>query len=279
MSPSAITMPLLENIQMYPVSDAMHEIRFEPSPRRVRTFVGGIGVADSTRTMLMLEAARLPVYYFPVEDVRRDLLRPTGHTVASSRKGEAVYSNVEAGGCVIENAAWQYPAPLPGCPDFAGYVAFHWNLMDAWFEEDEEVFVHARSPYKRVDVLESSRHIQVVIGGETVADTRRARFLFETGLPTRYYIPKLDVRFDLLRPSETRTACPYKGRTTAYWTATAGPNAGQDVAWSYGAPLPECAKIANLVAFFNERVDAILVDGKEAVIPTTPWSIRAQKER
>jgi len=220
----------------------------------------------------MLETGRLPVYYFPSEDVRRDLLRPSGHTVASPRKGEAVYSSIEVEGHVIENAAWQYPAPLQACADIAGYLAFHWNLMDAWLEEDEEVFVHARNPYGRVDVLESSRHVQVVIGGETVADTRRARFLFETGLPTRYYIPKLDIRMDRLRPSETRTACPYKGRTTAYWTATAGTNTGKDVAWSYGAPVPECAKIANLVAFFNERVDATYVDGVKQDRPTTPWS-------
>jgi uncharacterized protein (DUF427 family) len=132
--------------------------------------------------------------------------------------------------------------------------------------------VHARDPYKRVDILESSRHIQVVIGGETMADTRRARFLFEPRLPTRYYIPKLDVRMDLLQPSETVTACPYKGRTTRYWSATAGIPAGRDIAWSYGAPTPECAKIANLVCFFNERVDAIYVDGEKEDRPLTPWS-------
>lgn len=272
MSPQCTALPLLENIQMVPVSDSNYQFRFEPTPKRVRTFAGGIAVADSARAMLMLESGRLPVYYFPSEDVRRDLLRPSGHMVPSARKGEAVYSSIEAGGRVIENAAWQYPAPLLACADIAGYLAFHWNLMDAWFEEDEQVFVHARDPYKRVDILESSRHVRVVIGGETVADTHRARFLFESHLPTRYYIPRLDVRMDLLQPSETVTACPYKGRTTNYWSAMAGSQAGKDIAWSYGAPTPECAKISNLVCFFNERVDSIWVDGVKQDRPNTPWS-------
>jgi uncharacterized protein (DUF427 family) len=231
--------------------------------------VDGVAIADSARAMLMLETGRLPVYYFPVAEVRRDLLRPSGHKVASARKGEAVYFNIETKARVVENAAWQYPAPLKGIPDISGFIAFHWNLMDAWFEEDEEVFVHARDPHKRVDVLESSRHVQIVLDGQTVADTKRARFLFETNLPTRYYIPKLDIRWDLLQPSQTQTACPYKGKTSAYWASRA---TGKDIAWSYAAPLPECAKIANLVAFFNERVDAILVDGKEIAKIATPWS-------
>src|SRR5919204_4565026 len=265
----ALSGPLLENIEVGPVSDADYEVRFEPSPRRVRAFVDGVAIADSARAMLMLETGRLPVYYLPIADVRRDLLRPSGHKVSSARKGEAVYFNIETEGRVVEKAAWQYPAPLKGIPDVSGFIAFHWNLMDSWFEEDEEVFVHARDPHKRVDVLESSRRVQVVLDGQTVADTRRARFLFETNLPTRYYIPKLDIRWDFLQPSQTQTACPYKGKTTAYWASR---TTGKDIAWSYGAPLPECAKVANLVAFFNERVDAILVDDEEVAKTATPWS-------
>src|SRR5258706_12440533 len=88
--------------------------------------------------------------------------------------------------------------------------------MDAWFEEDDEVFVHARDPYRRIDVLNSSREVRVVFGGQTVAVTRRARFLFETGLPVRYYIPKEDVRTDLLQPSHTATASASKGPTQRY---------------------------------------------------------------
>lgn len=272
MSAQSMSMPLLENIQMAPVSDAIYEVRFEPTSRRVRAFVGSTAIADSIRMMLMRETARLPVYYFPTEDVRSDLLIPSSRRVASPHKGEATYFSIEIGGRTIDDVGWRYLTPPSGCPAIGEYVAFHWNLMDAWFEEDEEVFVHARDPYKRVDILESSRHVRVVIGGETVADTHRARFLFESSLPTRYYIPRLDVRMDLLQASETVTACPYKGRTTSYWSATAGSHAGKDIAWSYGAPTPECAKIANLVCFFNERVDTIYVDGVKQDRPNTPWS-------
>ena len=93
--------------------------------------------------------------------------------------------------------------------------------MDRWLEEDEEVFVHARDPQKRVDITMSNREVEVVLGGETVARSSGAMFLFETDLPTRYYLPADDVRMDLLTPSDIRTQCPYKGEAV-YWNAIIG---------------------------------------------------------
>jgi uncharacterized protein (DUF427 family) len=142
--------------------------------------------------------------------------------------------------------------------------------VDAWFEEDDEVFVHARDPYHRVDVLNSSRHVRVEIDGATVAASRRPRLLFETGLPTRYYLPKADVRMDLLEPTDTTTRCPYKGEAI-YWSARIGGQLREDVVWSYPYPIPEIPKIEHLLAFFNERVD-LYVDGELQVRPQTPWS-------
>jgi uncharacterized protein (DUF427 family) len=246
-------------------------IRVEPSPRRVRVRFGPEFVADSTRVLLLLEKGHTPVYYFPMEDVRTDLLTPTDHHTTCPYKGEASYWTVRAGDRVAENAVWSYPDPLPERADIAGRVAFYWNKMDTWFEEDDEVFVHPRSPYARVDVLTSSRHVQVVVGGEIVADTHRPRLLFETGLPTRYYIPKLDVRMDLLEPTDTRTMCPYKGKAQ-YWSVRIGDQVYHDLVWSYSPPLPECSRIDNLVCFFNERVDAIIVDGEQQPVPKTQWS-------
>jgi len=143
--------------------------------------------------------------------------------------------------------------------------------MDAWFEEDDEVFVHPRDPYHRVDVLNSSRHVKVIVGGEVVAETTRPRLLFETGLPTRYYIPKLDVRLDLLTPTNTSTRCPYKGKAS-YWTVNLGGKEFTDIVWGYPAPIPECPKIENLLCFYDEKVDAVYVDGELQPKPVTPWS-------
>ena len=247
-------------------------IRVEPSPRRVRVRFGTEFVADSTRVLLLLERGHTPVYYFPLEDVRTDLMMTTDRHTTCPYKGEASYWTVRAGDRMAENAVWGYPSPIAERADIAGHVAFYWNAMDAWFEEDDEVFVHARSPYTRVDVLSSSRHVQVVVGGEIIADTRRPRLLFETGLPTRYYIPKLDVRMDLLEPTETQTMCPYKGKAQ-YWSARIGDRVFPDLVWSYSPPIPECWRIDNLVCFFNERVDEILVDGERQAVSKTPWSL------
>jgi uncharacterized protein (DUF427 family) len=140
--------------------------------------------------------------------------------------------------------------------------------MDAWFEEEEQVFEHPRDPYHRVDVIQSSREVRVEIGGKVVAESRRPRLLFETNLPTRYYLPVEDVRMDLLEPTDTTSVCPYKG-TASYWRMQAG---GRDVAWSYQDPISECPKIRGLIAFFNERVDALSVDGELQEKPKTTWS-------
>jgi uncharacterized protein (DUF427 family) len=220
---------------------------------------------------MMLETGHLPVYYFPLEDVRTDLLVPTDHRTDCPYKGTASYYSITVGTRTAENAAWHYREPLAGTPgELAGLVAFYWGKMDAWFEEDDEVFVHPRDPYHRVDVLQSSRHVEVRVNGELVADTRRPWLLFETGLPTRYYIPKVDVRLDLLESSELTTRCPYKG-VASYYSVRAGGTLAKDVAWCYPLPIPECPKIENLVCFFNEKVD-ISVDGELEARPVTNWS-------
>lgn len=245
-------------------------VRTEPNQRRVRVFFGGEAVADSSRTLYLFETGHLPVYYFPREDVRFDLLEATSHRTHCPYKGDASYYTVVAGGRRYENAVWAYPDPIESVPELAGYVAFYWDLADAWYEEDDEVFRHPRDPYHRVDVLHSSRHVRVRVGGVLVAETRRPRLLFETGLPVRYYVPKLDVRLDLLTPSPTRTRCPYKGEAV-YWSVQAGGETFPDLVWGYPAPVPEAPKIENLLAFFNEKAD-ITVDGVSQERPVTKWS-------
>ena len=151
-------------------------------------------------------------------------------------------------------------------------VRFDWAAMDAWFEEDEQVFTHPRDPHHRVDILASSRHIEVVVNGVKMADSHSLRLLFETSLPTRYYLPLVDVRMDLLRPSRKATGCAYKG-TASYWSLEVGGDLVDDVVWTYPTPLPESVKIAGLASFYNERVD-IVVDGVLQERPVTVFGPR-----
>jgi uncharacterized protein (DUF427 family) len=245
-------------------------IYFEDSPRRVRGVFAGETVVDSRRAKLLHESGHLPVYYFPVEDVRADLLEPTDHSTTCPFKGQAAYWSVRVGDRVSENAMWGYDEPLDDAPPLAGYRAFYWHKLDAWFEEDERVHVHPRDPYHRVDVLDSSRHVRVLVDGEVLAETRRAKALFESGLPTRWYVPPEDVRNELLTPTDTRTGCPYKG-VASYWTARVGDVEEEDLAWTYVEPVRNVAPIAGHIAFYNERVDLEL-DGERQERPQTRWS-------
>jgi len=242
----------------------------EPTIKRVRAMLRGETIADSRRTLILFEKGHLPVYYFPLEDVRQDLLEVSEKRTTCPRKGEASYHSIRVGDRVAPDAAWRYAEPIDDCPDISGHVAFYWNAMDSWWEEDDEVFKHARDPYHRVDVLRSSRHVRVELDGTVVADSRRPLLLVETGLPPRWYVPRADVRFDLLTPTETTSTCPYKGQAS-YFTATIGDAVYEDVAWSYLTPVPECPKIEQAVCFFNERVD-LTVDGERQERPRTHWS-------
>lgn len=253
------------------VPDPHHRVDIEPSPRRVRTVFNGETIADSTKMKLVFETRHLPVYYFPREDVNMALLSATDHHTHCPYKGDASYWSVQVGNRSADNAVWSYPSPIAGVEGLKDLMAFYWNKMDQWYEEDEEVFVHARDPYSRVDVVDSRRSVRVILGGETVADTTNARFLFETGLPTRYYMPASDVRTDLLTASETATQCPYKG-TAHYHSARIGDRTFDDIVWYYPDPIAECPRIKYYLCFYNERVDAILVDGEEVPKPRTKWS-------
>lgn len=243
-----------------------HRVEIEPTARWVRVKLGGEFVADSKRVLLVRERGRLPLYYFPQDDVRMDWLEP-----ASNGGDEgAIYYDVKVGDRVAKKAAWRYPEPAAQYAALKNHVAFTWHKMDHWYEEEEEVFVHPRDPYKRVDSMPSSRHVRVVINGETVAETRRPTLLFETGLPTRYYIPPEDVRMELLKPAQGTTRCPYKG-VASYWSVRVGDEIFRNLVWSYPDPIPECPKIKGLLCFYNEKVD-LYVDGELQPRPQTPWS-------
>ena len=212
--------------------------------------LGGEMVADTTNPLLVWEKPYYPTYYFPGAEGKADLLAETGETKRSPSRGDASVYVVKAGG--REGTA--YTTHTPEIPEIADHFVFVWDTMDHWFEEDEEVFVHPRDPFTRVDILPSSRLVRVEIDGVTVADSTNASFLFETGLPTRYYFPKVDVRMDLLTSTESATHCPYKG-TARYWTVSVNGETYDDIVWGYDSPLPESQKIMGLVSFYNEKID------------------------
>jgi uncharacterized protein (DUF427 family) len=243
-------------------------IYFEDSPRRIRARFGGETIVDSRHAKLLHEHGLLPIYYFPQEEVRMDLLVPSEKHTHCPYKGDASYWSVHSGGQVAEDAVWSYPEPLEDAPPLAGYFAFYWDRMDEWLEEDEPAIVHARDPYHRVDILDTSRHVRVSVNGKTVAETTRGRVLYETGLPPRWYFPREDVRPDLMTASDHHTGCAYKG-FASYWSV----GDEDDVVWSYHEPQREAERIRDYLAFFNERVD-IEVDGEPQERPVTQWSRR-----
>jgi uncharacterized protein (DUF427 family) len=213
----------------------------EPVPRRLRGILGGATVFDTTRALYVWEWPPYPQYYIPLADVDPGVLA----------KGIAARVHTE------------------GALD--GMVRFDWDALDAWFEEDEQVFVHPRNPYARVDVLRSTRPVRVELDGLLLADATACVMLFETGLPPRYYLDRTAVHFEHLRPSDTVTACPYKGRTSSWWSVAAGDAVHADLAWAYDFPVREVHPIAGLVAFLNEKVDVVL-DGERLPRPQTPFS-------
>lgn len=246
-------------------------LHISESPRHVRVFFGGAVIASSRHAKLVRESDVLPVYYFPEADVRTDLLSSTPQRSQCPQKGAAEYFSLQVGDQVAANAAWSYRQPSAGAMAIANHFAFDWPKMSRWMEEEEELYVHPRDPYKRVDAIPSSRHVRVVVDGKTVAETRRPHLVFETNHPVRYYIPQTDVRMDLLVPSATQSRCPYKG-PASYWSVKLGEDCFDDLVWGYMDTIPECPKIKGLLCFFHERGCEIYVDGEFVPTPQSKWA-------
>lgn len=237
----------------------------EPTPRRVRGFLAGETVFDTTRARYVWEWPYYPQYYIPLEDVRAELLVPENH-VQSTGRGPAELHGLRIGDVQRPRAAKVHrDSPVDG---IGGTVRFDWEALDAWFEEDERVFVHPRSPYVRVDALRSVRPLRIELDGVVLAESPSPVMVFETGLPTRYYLDRTEIDFDHLIPSDTVTACPYKGVTSGYWSVRVGETIHDDLAWAYDFPTRQLLPIAGLIAFYNEKVDVVL-DGQRLERPTT----------
>lgn len=229
----------------------------QPVPRRVRGFVAGVPVFDTLDARYVWEIPPFPQYYIPLRAMAEGVLVDEGRTDETGR-GIARVHALRVGDDVRSAAALVFDeSPVEGV---AGTVRFRWSAMDSWLEEDEPIFVHPRNPYARVDAVRSTRRVVVSVDGLEVARSDAPVMVFETGLPTRYYLNRSDVRLDLLEPSSTQTSCPYKGTTSAYWSVTVNGQQYRDVAWCYDFPTLEVAPIAGLVAFYNERADIVVED-------------------
>jgi uncharacterized protein (DUF427 family) len=242
----------------------------EPSPRRIRGLLGDQVVVDSTRVSLLLEHGRPPRYYFPAADVRDGLLVDNGRRSDSPLKGETHHFDLRLGDRVVADGAFTHPAPPPEVPPaLARLVSFRWTALDGWLEEDEPALGNARDPYHRVDAVPSSRHVLVSLEGVVLAETRRATVIFETAILPRWYVPREDVRVELLA-GDAHTVCAYKGHAS-YWSVRLPSGLKENIAWSYLEPRHDAVPVGGLVAFFDEHVD-LEVDGQRQPRPQTPWA-------
>jgi uncharacterized protein (DUF427 family) len=258
--------------RMYDALDRLRPLlRHEPTAKRIRATLGGVDVVDSTRALLVWEPGRIsPAYAFPLDDVRADL-RPEGPVEPTDQPllhpGIPFHVHSTAGESLALAAAGETRAGAafrPADPDLAGHVLLDFDALE-WFEEAEPIRSHPRDPYHRIDVRASNRRIRLEHEGHPVADTERATLLFETNLPTRFYIPREDVVAEL-RPSALKTYCPYKGEAGYFSIATK-----TDIAWTYEHPLLDATQIAGLVAFYDDIMD-VTVDGVPHARPDSPFA-------
>lgn len=237
----------------------------EPVPRRIRGYLDGVLVVDTVRALYVWEWANYPQYYVPFIDVRPGALVDEEH-VQQTRRGPVRRHGVRVGD-VTRSGAARVVSDSP-IDRLNGTVRFEWDAFDSWFEEDEEVFVHPRNPYVRVDALRSTRPVSVELEGLVLAESASPVMVFETGLPTLFYVARTEVSFEHLIPTATVTECPYKGKTTGYWSVMAGGTAHPDLAWAYDFPTRQLSPIAGMIGFYNEKVDIVL-DGVRLARPTT----------
>jgi uncharacterized protein (DUF427 family) len=266
------------------LGDALDDLRIHPTHKRIRAMLGETTVVDSSDAMIVWEPRRVvPSYAAPLADLAAELVPYTGELPAPPvpRQGRPLLLDPRVPFSVHLGSGTPLSVRVPDRelpaaafqsddPDLEGRVVLDWAAFTAWFEEDERVVGHPHDPFDRIDCRRSSRRVVVSHDGQVLADTTRATFLFETPLPTRFYIPRDDVRMELLTPTGSTTTCAYKG-SAVYWSATIGDETLRDVAWSYEDPLLDAFPVRDHIAFFDERVDVTL-DGQALRRPVTPWS-------
>lgn len=240
-----------------------HQLRYEPTPRRIRADAGGRTIVDSQHAFLVFEPRKLtPVFAVPEADIAADLLpSPTGGAKGAPRSHFAAHT-AEGQSLTLQSADLE----LPGAgfrladADLTGHILLDFGAFDQWREEDQVIEGHPRDPFHRVDARASSRRVKVGYGPTALAESVRPVFVYETMLPVRTYLPREDVDFGVLERTSHSTICPYKG-TASYWSLTGAGSKGENIAWSYETPLQDATQLTGLIAFYDERT-TIDVEGK-----------------
>ncbi|HJT93052.1 MAG TPA: DUF427 domain-containing protein, partial [Mycobacterium sp.] len=242
------------------LSGNLSALRYEPTAKRIRVFLGGEPVADTRDARLVWEPRRVvPTYAVPLTALSAQLVPAGAESGADEDFGAARPTTSEPGvrlpaissrpildptvpfdahSCagtafdvITGDDTGAAAAFRPDDPDLADYVILEFTAFE-WREEDEPIVSHPHDPFGRIDVLRSSRHIRVESDGRLLAESSRPMLLFETLLPVRFYLPREDV-VCRLEPSDTVSYCAYKGRAS-YYSVPDGP---KDVAWTYHEPL------------------------------------------
>jgi uncharacterized protein (DUF427 family) len=243
----------------------------EPLRRRMRVRFGDSWIADSEQVVLLFEPGRYPVAYFPEGDIVSGVLEKMSHKTQHSQLGATAWYSVSCGERTVQRAAWQYTDLPAYAGELQGRVAFAWRAMDAFFEEDERIIGHAADPYHRIDIRQTSRRLLVRYGDRVIADTTRARVLYESGFAPRWYVPREDISASHLLQSTHQTFCPYKGVCRYYDIGDA-----RLAAWYYPEAYPEVKRIEDMVSFEPDKVVVELdgiqlrLDVGQTVIPHGP---------
>jgi uncharacterized protein (DUF427 family) len=227
-------------------SPPFDDLTYYPISRWIRGTRGTDTIVDTRRAVLVWEPGKkVPIYAFPGEDV-----------------------------ALVSGRADASEARRFADPDLDGYVTIPWDSLDHWYEEDEEVFVHPRDPFVRVDALKSTRHVRAERDGHLLAESDSPILVFETGLPTRYYLPERDVDPSLLADSDLQTGCPYKG-FASYRDVVLDGRRHPGLFWSYQAPFREASQVKGYLSPYNERVD-LIIDGHPQQRPAGPLGLRGE---
>jgi uncharacterized protein (DUF427 family) len=244
----------LEKLAVKLATDGPHKIL--STPRLVQLLFNGSYIVRTTEAVFVWEVPYYPQLYFPKSALNssnaEDFDAKQGEEIKDSNGKVVAHKHILTVGNKSTNQCFVFADKLSSNGELlSGLVKVDFNAIDQWFEESTPIFVHPKDPFKRIDILQSTRPIKISIHETVVAETASSMHLYETGLPCRYYIPLTDVRPGVLKPSKTRTQCPYKGEAEYYSVDLGNGKVVEDVVWFYNRPTLECGKIESMTKAVN----------------------------